>query len=61
MGFDIVQDGLIKGQGQCPAPRNGTTPMDIEKVLTLYDREQRIEIEYPRMEKEVLPQIVRFL
>jgi hypothetical protein len=35
--------------------------MNIEKVLALYDREQRIEIEYPGMEKETLPQIVRFL
>ncbi len=35
--------------------------MDIEKVLALYDREQRIEIEYPGMKKQVLPHVVRFL
>lgn len=37
--------------------------MDIDEILALFDREQRIEIEYPDMRKEVLgdpPQIVRF-
>ena len=29
--------------------------------LTAYDREQRIEIEYPDHRKEVLPQVVRFV
>ncbi len=34
--------------------------MDIEEVLLRYHRQMRIEIEYPDMQKEVLPHIVRF-
>ena len=35
--------------------------MDIAAVLTLYDREQRREITFPDMERQVLPGIVRFV
>jgi len=35
--------------------------MDIQEILTLYDQEQRIDIDYPGMQKEVSPQIVRFV
>lgn len=35
--------------------------MDRQERLALFDREQRIEIEYPDMEKQVLPHVVRFL
>ena len=35
--------------------------MDRQELLRLFDREQRIEIEYPDMEKQVLPRVVRFL
>lgn len=35
--------------------------MDLQRVLALYDQELRIDIEYPGMQKEVLPQIVRFV
>lgn len=33
----------------------------MKEILALYDRQQRIEIEYPGMRKEVLPKIVRFV
>ncbi len=35
--------------------------MDTQEILALFDKEQRIEIDYPDMEKEVLPRIVRFV
>lgn len=35
--------------------------MNIEEVLALYDREQRREIEYPDLERHVLPRLVRFV
>jgi len=33
--------------------------VDVQEVLALYDREQRREIEYPGMERQVLPGMVR--
>ena len=35
--------------------------MDTQELLALYDKEQRIEIEYPDMRKEVLPHVTRFV
>ncbi len=35
--------------------------MNVERVLALYDREQRREIEFPGMERQVLPGVVRFV
>lgn len=35
--------------------------MDLIQVLDLFDQEQRIEIEYPRTEKQVLPHVIRFV
>lgn len=35
--------------------------MDISAVLASYDREQRIEIAFPGMRRDVLPQLVRFV
>lgn len=35
--------------------------MDIDAVRALYDREQRREIEFPDMERQVLPGIVRYV
>lgn len=35
--------------------------MDTQELLALYDKEQRIEIEYPDMRKEVLPHVIRFV
>lgn len=35
--------------------------MDIQEILALFDQQQRIDIEYPGMRKEVLPQVVRFV
>ena len=35
--------------------------MDVQEVLAHYDREQRREIEFPDMEKQVLPGIVRYV
>lgn len=35
--------------------------MESEAILALYDRQQRIEIEYPDMRKDVLPEVVRFV
>lgn len=35
--------------------------MDRKEMLALFDREQRIEIEFPDMEKETLPHVVRFV
>jgi len=35
--------------------------MDTEKILDKFTRQMRIEITYPDMEKEISPQIVRFL
>ena len=35
--------------------------MNNEDLLRLFDQEQRIEIEYPDMEKQVLPHVIRFL
>jgi hypothetical protein len=34
--------------------------MDLQEILALYDQQQRNEIEYPGIKKEVLPGIVRF-
>ncbi len=34
--------------------------MDAHALLALYDREQRIDIEYPGMRKETPPRVVRF-
>ena len=33
--------------------------MDVQNVLALYDREQRLEIEFPEMEREVAGRVVR--
>lgn len=35
--------------------------MDLQHLLASYDREQRIEIEYPGVRKEVCPHVVRFV
>ncbi len=35
--------------------------MDLAELQALYDQEQRIEIEYPGVRKEVLPGLVRFV
>ena len=35
--------------------------MDVQEILALFDKEQRIEMEYPDMRKEVLPHVVRFV
>lgn len=35
--------------------------MDMQLVLDLFDKEQRIEIEYPRTDKQVLPHVIRFV
>lgn len=35
--------------------------METQDLLALFDKEQRIEIEYPGMEKHVLPHVVRFV
>lgn len=35
--------------------------MDLPEILSLFDRQQRIEIEYPGMRKDVLPNVVRFV
>ncbi|WP_374689507.1 GNAT family N-acetyltransferase [Promineifilum sp.] len=35
--------------------------MDVGQVLALYDREQRREIDYPDMRKDILPHLVRFV
>lgn len=35
--------------------------METQEILALFDREQRFEIEYPDMEKHVLPHVVRFV
>ncbi|MBI3943492.1 MAG: GNAT family N-acetyltransferase [Chloroflexi bacterium] len=35
--------------------------MDMQEILMLFDKEQRLEIEYPGARKEVLPQLVRFV
>ncbi len=35
--------------------------MDIQEILALFDQQQRIDIEYPGMRKEALPQVVRFV
>jgi len=35
--------------------------MDVSEILSLFDRQQRIEIEYPGMRKDVLPNVVRFV
>ena len=32
--------------------------MDTQELLALYDKEQRIDIEYPDMRKEVLPHVM---
>ena len=34
--------------------------MNIPEVLALYDRQQRIEMEYPEAKKECFPGLVRF-
>ncbi|MCI0398040.1 MAG: GNAT family N-acetyltransferase [Chloroflexi bacterium] len=35
--------------------------MNIQDVLTLYDKEQRIDVEFPGVRREVLPHVVRFV
>lgn len=35
--------------------------MNVSEVLALYDREQRREIEFPDMARQVLPRIVRYV
>ena len=35
--------------------------MNVSEVLALYDREQRREIEFPDMARQVLPAIVRYV
>lgn len=35
--------------------------MNTQDILALYNQQQRIDIEYPDMQKEVLPHIIRFL
>lgn len=35
--------------------------MNVDEVLTLYDREQRREIEFPGMERQVFPHLVRYV
>lgn len=35
--------------------------MDLRQVLVLFDQEQRIEIEYPRTDKQVLTHVIRFV
>ena len=35
--------------------------MNLQEVLALYDREQRREIEYPGMSRQVLPRLVRYV
>ncbi len=35
--------------------------MDIETIRNLFDREQRIEVEYPDMRKDAWPHLVRFV
>jgi len=35
--------------------------MDLQEILALYDKQQRIEIEYPQVRKEILPHVVRFV
>lgn len=36
-------------------------PMDLSVVLSLFDKEMRREMEYPDMQKEVSPYVVRFI
>lgn len=35
--------------------------MDQQEILTLFDKEQRIEIEFPDMEKQIFPHLIRFV
>jgi hypothetical protein len=35
--------------------------MELQDILALYDRQQRIEIEFPGMQKEITPHVVRFV
>src|SRR5512143_311152 len=35
--------------------------MDKAQILALYDQDQRIAVEYPRMRREVVPNIVRHI
>jgi hypothetical protein len=35
--------------------------MNLQRVLALFDKENRIDIEYPRMDKQVLPHVIRFV
>lgn len=35
--------------------------MDTQEILALFDRQQRVDIEYPDMRKEVLAHVVRFI
>lgn len=35
--------------------------MNREEILALFDKEQRVDIEFPGMRKEVLPHVVRFV
>lgn len=50
--FNRVRDIRASGQDQT---------MDRQEILTLYDKQQRIEIAYPDARKEVLPEVVRFV
>jgi hypothetical protein len=38
-----------------------TEIMNRQELLTLFDKEQRIDIQYPDMEKQILPHLVRFV
>ena len=35
--------------------------MDTQEILALFNKEQRIEIEFPEARKEVLPEVIRFV
>jgi hypothetical protein len=35
--------------------------MDTDQIRTLFDQQQRIDVEYPDMRKDVLPHVVRFV
>ena len=50
--FNRVREIRASGQDQT---------MDRQEILTLYDKQQRIEIAYPDARKEVLPEVVRFV
>lgn len=35
--------------------------MDIEEIHNLFDRQQRRDVEFPDMRRDVLPNVVRFV